>query len=148
MSEREGKPPEPIDRRGFITAAAVAGVAATGLTAGQAAAQAGALPLDAPMSKIFSPPEYRMLTPNAQKLTKGELLQLQQWARSHTGPAPLHLTMADIHSIQIAHDHWAGRRQSGTVTAEDVTACCCCCPCCTCTAAVSVHPVVKTVHVS
>lgn len=100
--------------------------------------QASRLPNNAPVSQIFPPAIYSRLTPNDQSLTKGDLIALNQWARTRQGPSPLHLTLQDIQALEEA----GAAMHAGVGAAQDVTACCCCCPCCTCTAAVVTQPVV------
>jgi hypothetical protein len=102
--------------------------------------QAGRLPTSAPVSQIFPPGIFSQLTPNVQRLTKGDLIALNQWARTRQGQPPIHLTLQDIDSLEKAGDAmYAG---TGAAAAADVTVCCCCSPCCTCTAAVVTQPVV------
>jgi|GEM_PF-4322521 len=108
-------------------------------TATQKFPKPGKLPNNTPIKQLgFPAAEVAQLTPAAQKLTKGDLLALQKWSESGgTSPAPDHLTVADINSLQKA---FSAKPQFKGVAA-DVTACCCCCPCCSCTAAAEIAPV-------
>lgn len=133
-------------RRQFVSAAITAAgmaVAATALAGEHPTPAAGRLPANTPISKLgFNAAEVGMMTPATQKLTKGDLMELQKWGRSGGGSPPLHLTIADIQSLEKAYQTMDARQHKpGGMSAQDVTACCCCSPCCTCTAAAEVRPV-------
>jgi hypothetical protein len=140
MAEPEtGKPDG--DRRGFLRSAAGATAAVAAVAAAstsEAQQRPGRLPLNTPVTQLgFSPPEIAMLTPAAQKLNKGDLMQLQEWAANgDMKDAPVHLTIQDLTSLQAAYRAMETRqhaaKQSGVL--EHSVSCCCCTPCCSCCA--------------
>ncbi len=127
------------DRRGFLKSAAGATAAVAAASAASEAQQKpGRLPLNTPITQLgFSPPEISMLTPAAQKLNKGDLMQLQEWAANgDMKDAPVHLTIQDLTSLQAAYRAMETREhagQSGVLQHTNVS-CCCCTPCCSCCA--------------
>jgi hypothetical protein len=107
----------------------------------------GKLPSNTPISDLgFTADQLAKLPAAAQKLTKGDLIQLQKWGEAGgKGDPPAGLTVQDVKALEAAsppaHQLQAQAKKSGPAdAAQDVTACCCCCPCCTCTAAAEVVP--------
>ncbi len=117
----------------------------------------GALPDSTPVSQMgLTPGEAALLTPSAQKLTKGDLMSLtalNQANRNLREDVILNefnerfhqnLSIKDIHSLQDAFAARAHRLSTSPVTQLDSACCCCtCCPCCSCTASVVTAPVVS-----
>jgi hypothetical protein len=103
----------------------------------------GSLPRNTPVKSLgFTPAQLSKLTPAASKLTKGDLLALQKWgAAGGKGPAPGHLTVADLSSLQRAFPNPTASIQALKAKSQGTTYCCCCSPCCTCTAAAEISPV-------
>jgi hypothetical protein len=107
----------------------------------------GTLPKNTPLSQLgFTPAAIAKLTPAAKKLTKGDLVALQKWSASGgKGPAPAHLTIADLQSLAKASgtpEAMQARAKKTTVKGGGgTTYCCCCSPCCCCTAAAEIVPV-------
>jgi hypothetical protein len=131
-----GKPD--ANRRGFLKSAAgaTAAVAAAAATS-EAQQKPGRLPLNTPITQLgFSPPEISMLTPAAQKLNKGDLMQLQEWsANGDMKDAPVHLTIQDLTSLQAAYRAMETREHAGqSGVLQTNVSCCCCTPCCSCCA--------------
>jgi hypothetical protein len=145
-----------VERRGFIRAA-VAATGAAAMAAGAASAQdkkAARLPMDTPVTKLgFNAKEVEVMTPAAQKLTKGDMLGIRKLHTANPNQTTAQvvaeynkeknkkITVEDIQSIEKAFQLREERQHAPGAAAADVTACCCCCPCCTCTASVVVAPV-------
>jgi hypothetical protein len=102
----------------------------------------GPLPANTPIQNLnqLNPTEWAILTPAAQALTKGDLVELEHWAERIPGATPPStLTIADINSLDQAYAARLNRIGAGNVHAA-VACCCCCTPCCSSTAvAVSKH---------
>ena len=109
----------------------------------------GKLPNNTPIKHLIPASQYGHLTGAAQKLTKGELIALQQWGLSggKSGAPPKHLTIADLQSLHKAMPAAPSSTPKGLpappagVAAGPGISCCCCTPCCCCTAAAEIMPV-------
>lgn len=112
----------------------------------------GSMPLDTPIFKMLTPDQAALLSPNAKKLTKADLLALQ-------GPdggkalVALSLTFDDLKTVEEAFHQRFGASgleevqnatTAGSNSLESSISCCCCTPCCCCTA-VSVTSPLTTV---
>ncbi len=89
--------------------------------------------------------EASLLTPNAQSLTLGDLVNLRIFAKKSAEKGKsedeivndfaektgLQLTISDVHSFEEAFDHYDKRQVEVT---GDACCCCTCTPCCCCTA--------------
>jgi hypothetical protein len=108
-------------------------------------------PLDEPIDKMgLGAQEAALLTAKARKVTKQQILVLQDVARSNKGASEaevielfdqrtgLSLDVADVATIADAFDRMNERRTRGPTTA-DAACCCTCTPCCSCTASVVVE---------
>jgi hypothetical protein len=104
---------------------------------GESSSIGGALPMDAPIYKLLTADQAKLLTPAAAKLTKADLLKLQ--GLKGVKLSDMNLTFDDVKTIEAAFHQ--GFEVSGLAkTGDDGTvACCCCAPCCCCCGA-SVPP--------
>jgi hypothetical protein len=138
--------PDDGNRRGFLRSAAVAtaAVAAAGTASGQEpdeesqGVRRGRLPLNTPITQFgFNAAELAMLSPAAKKLTKADMLQLQEWAaKGDVQDAPVHLTISDMNSLRAAYNAMETRQHAGgMLQSSGCVSCCCCTPCCSCCAA-------------
>jgi hypothetical protein len=96
----------------------------------------GELPSDTPVFKMLSATQAKMLTPNARKLTKGELIEL---ATQQKTIEQLNLTIEDLKSVQDAF-HFEFTAQAASGLTFHITKCCCS-PCCCCAAANTIQPI-------
>lgn len=115
-------------------------------------AGSGPLPDDTNITDMgLSPGEQALLTPNARKLTKGDLLTIRgiyQDKRELNGMSLLKevddavgvdLTVEDLHSIQDAFTNLNPALGGGVTAAASCCCCTCsCCPCCSCSSTASV----------
>lgn len=101
----------------------------------------GVYPADTPIFKLLGPDQAALLTANAAKLTKADVVALQLHQKT---PSQLNLTTADLQSLQNAFSFVFpdGKLPSGLAKASADVSCCCCTPCCTAAA------VIKPVRVS
>jgi len=161
-----GKGKKHADRRSFMkTAAATAAGAMLGLSGKSAMAAGGSsianpatgggpLPGNTPITKLLSSENAKLLTANAAKMTKDDLLNLRtgqvyKLADANKGPQ-MSLTVTDLDSIEEAFDSQYGTtpkayamRAKAPKGSADGSSCCCCCstaPCCCCTAAAQTGP--------
>ncbi|MEK6443851.1 hypothetical protein [Pseudonocardia sp. T1-2H] len=106
-----------------------------------AGGHSGPLPLDTPIFKMLSPDQAKLLSPAAMKLTKADLLALQE-PGGKAKMAELNITFDDLKTVEEAfHQSFD---VSGLQTVEsDGDACCCCTPCCCCTAAAVPEPMIR-----
>lgn len=118
----------------------------------------GPLPMDTPITKMLDPKIAEMLTPDASRLTKGDLFGLYSYSRyqpdedevarmeSEGVHVPKDLTIEDVQSIDRAFTLQHGLHPTGamdTLPQPLGDSCCCCCstaPCCCCTAAAETTP--------
>jgi hypothetical protein len=131
------------DRRGFLRGSAVAAtaVAAAASLEAQPGRAPGRLPANTPITKLgFNDAELAQMTAAVKKLTKGDLLELREWqAKGDTKDAPLHLSIADMNSLQQAFHSMDVRQHQGLQAQDNVSCCCCSCtPCCSCCAAADI----------
>jgi hypothetical protein len=112
----------------------------------------GLYPLDVPIAQLgLLPAEASLLTEDASKLTKGNLLILQDIGRQYQAEGEdkvlevfnqrtdLTLTVGDLSSLEHAFSNMNYRMQMFE-TAESVSCCCCtCCPCCSSSATVVIE---------
>ena len=110
----------------------------------------GMYPIDAHIHEMgLDAAEAAMLTDNAKKLTKRELIILQNTTNQYRSQGEtkvlqvfdertgLHLNLGDVTSIAHAFTDAAKRRNAApAAAAADACCCCTCCPCCSCTASV------------
>jgi hypothetical protein len=106
--------------------------------------------METPASDLFklNGAETQILTSNAKKVTKGDLIGLHQTAYAnpdldaddviakYNKEKNKSITVEDLQSVSTAYQRSATR----LAAASSVTACCCCCPCCSCTASVVIEP--------
>jgi len=111
----------------------------------------GMYPLDTPITQMgLNAAETSMLTANAKKLNKKNLLILQNTAKAFGSQGEdkvvavfdqrtgMSLTVGDIASVADAFEDMQHRRDL-SVAAADACCCCTCCPCCSCTASVVIE---------
>lgn len=128
---------------------------------GRAQLTGGDLPLDTPIAKMVDPSVAELLTANARRLTKADILALGGFTQPGKSATDLGLSVDDVRSLEIAfHQDFQGILTTGGAGLEelmgstnDMTAGtdamaidigdikCCCCPCCCCTAAVELTPI-------
>lgn len=102
------------------------------------------LPNNTPVTAMgLAPSEVTRLTPAAQNVTRGQLINLRNYAatrrdykedvvvREFNKEYGTNLTMEDIYSIYDAFSALDDRR-SMDVEGEGGFSCCCCTPCCSC----------------
>ncbi len=154
-SERSGS--DPGDRRGFLKAAAIAGVGlVVGSTGTLQAAEDEPAPLTTPVHELgFSDDEVKLLTDNVKKLSKGDLHDmreagfeqvdktLEQFLAGYKTKGGLTVKVEDIVSLHKANSTRFVRVHHAKGTSVKV--CCCCSPCCSCTASVVTKPLVARV---
>lgn len=105
-----------------------------GTGTGGAVTTFGNLPLDTPIFKMLSPDQAKILTSNAAKLTKEDLLDLAGVGPVKKTAEQLQLTFDDVKSIQDAfHTQFSTDVQGLKIGNIEITRCCCT-PCCCCTA--------------
>ena len=128
---------------------------------GQARLTGGGLPLDTPVAKMLDPSVAEVLTANARKLTKADILALGGFMQPAKSAKELGLNVDDVRSLELAfHQDFQGVLTAGGAGLEEMmnstnamaatgdvsssgggtTIQCCCCPCCCCTAAVELEP--------
>ena len=106
----------------------------------------GSLPPDTPIFKMLTPDQAALLSPAAMKLTKADLVSLQD-PDSGQQLAALHLTFDDLKTVEEAfHQRFgaSGLEEVQTAISDSalatataglsISGCCCCTPCCCCTA--------------
>lgn len=146
-----------VRRRGFIKAALAAGSGMLSV-AGAARAQqdrpsTGGLPRNTPASQLFGPQAGELLTPNAKKLTKANLLEMQEIHKANPRLTSQQVveefnkdnntayTVQDIQSVWKAFSAYVNEQAARPSTAAANASCCCCCtPGCCCTASVVIEP--------
>jgi hypothetical protein len=148
-------------RRHFFRKAAAAAILGSAAMSGSRAGAAPAkeedekrLPLTTPIHAAemgLDEDEVKVLTPAANKLTKGDLLHLRDFFHKNltekntvdevlAEKGNVHkLTFTDVHSINEAFVRRSARHNAAR---GNVKICCCCCPCCSCTASVVLKPLV------
>lgn len=128
---------------------------------GQAQLTGGALPLDTPVAKMLDPSVAEVLTANARKLTKADILALGGFTEPSKSAKDLGLSVDDVRSLELAfHQDFQGVLTAGGAGLDEMmdssnsmattnrvsssgggtSIQCCCCPCCCCTAAVGLEP--------
>ena len=89
--------------------------------------------------KDFLPQKFlHKLTPEAQDLTKGDLLAL---ARLEYRPHVLKITVGDLKTLNDVLQKRAEGEDVGLAKKHHTTSCCCsCCPCCCCSGVATINP--------
>jgi hypothetical protein len=101
----------------------------------------GTLPLDTPIFKMLSADQAKLLSPAALKLTKADLLALQQ-PGGKAKMAELNITFEDLKTVEEAFHQSFDVSGLQAVESGGIS-CCCCTPCCCCTAAAVPEPLVR-----
>jgi hypothetical protein len=105
--------------------------------------QFGQFPMDTPIFKMLSPEKAILLSPNAMKLTKADLLALGGLTQPPKTPADFNLTFDDLKTIQTVYqaERVAGLKPEGGSSGGGGTGCCCCIFCCCCCAVAVTKPI-------
>lgn len=87
--------------------------------------------------------EIAMLTPQAQQVTKADLITLSraQSNREELTDELASLTLQDINSIEQAFANYGVGRFEERLVGDSIACCCTCTPCCSCCASSVVEPV-------